>query len=191
VHEFSNRVFFKNKCWAAIYNNIFEDNVFIGNSAIELINNLLLNQEVYQKVLTSDGFKGQIKQLYSVADGYTQEGLKEYTEKTVPPDHPVDFRSHLTKLKTMMGILCIIDDSEKLMMELSKQIKISTLASVFHRVKDKAFIDDLTMKMKFLADNLMKKKDLIKLDPTVTEYIRELSPHFTPDQMKILIHIFG
>lgn len=170
---------------------MFDDNVYIGNSALELLNNLILNEAVYARVLSADGFKHQLKQLFSVADGWLNEGLKEYTDKKVPADKKVDFSSQLVKFKTLLSILCIIDDVHEEMLKHVKTIKLSSVASLFARVKDPDFIADIVMKLKFLADNLIKKKDVVQLDTTASEYIRELDKHFSQHEIKMLIAILG
>lgn len=77
------------------------------------------------------------------------------------------------------------------MLEHIKIIKLTSVSSLFVLVKDKQFIADIVMKLKWLSDNLLKKKDIIQLDLTSHEYIRELDAHFTKDELRTLIHILG
>lgn len=45
--QFAERLFFTNKSWAALYTHIFDSNLFVSTSALELTNNLLLSEKIW------------------------------------------------------------------------------------------------------------------------------------------------
>jgi hypothetical protein len=185
-------MFFKNQSWAVVYGHIFDENNFIGNAALELLNNLLLNEKVYERVMTTDGFQGQLDQLFGVADLYLQEGLKEYTDKKVDPGKPVRYESQLTKYKTFLSIICILDGLPEKILGFTKKLKLGTVCSLFALVKDAEYLADVAMKLKFLATNLLKNKEApVKIDKSVSERIREFNTYFTPDETRMIIAILG
>lgn len=185
-------MFFKNQSWAAVYGHIFDENVFIGNAALELINNLLLNEKVYERIATVNGFQGQLDQMFGVADLYLQEGLQEYTDKKVDPLKPVRYESQLTKYKTFLSIICILDGMPERILDFTKKLRLKTICSLFALVKDKEYLSDIAMKLKFLATNLLKNKaSPVKIDKTVSERIREFNTYFTSDETRMIIAILG
>ena len=174
-----------------IYGDVFDENIFIGNAAIELLNNMLLNQEVYERVMNHEGFQHQMNQLFSTANGYLKEGLKDYTDKKVPADKPVKFDTHLYKFKIFMSILCILDDATDVMLKYIKMIKLTPVTTLFGRVKDQEFIADVVGKFKFIADRLIQKKTAVKIDTSSHEHVRELAAYFTTEEMRMMIAILG
>ena len=185
-HEFGDRIFFKNKVWVVVYGHIFDENPYIGNSAIEVLNNLLLNEKVFERVMSTDGFDGQLQQLFSVCDGYISCGVKDYLKEK---KQAVEHSSHLVKIKTMLSILCIIDDVPDKMLKYIKHLKLASVCSLYLQVKDQEFLEDLTMKLKFLADNLIKRKTVALDDSSVR--VRELDGHFSAQQIKLLSQILS
>lgn len=176
--------------WAPVFANILEDNNYVSNASLELINNFLLCQDIYVKIVTKEGFLKQMTQLFGVMGGFLDQGVREYTEKNAK-DKLVEFNSCLTKFKIFMSILCILDDQTQLMMDFIKKTKLKSITSLFAMVKDTDYLKDIVSKLKFIIGNLMKKKDVINLDKTEVEYIKELAPHFDNTEIRYMIQIFG
>ena len=44
---FAERLFFTNKTWTSIYSHIFDANLFVSTSSLELLNNLLLSEKIW------------------------------------------------------------------------------------------------------------------------------------------------
>ena len=181
-NDFSERVFFKNHGWSVVYGHIFDDNAYIGNSAIELLNNMILNEKVYERVMTSEGFNKQLVQLFGVFNAYIDMGIKDYLEKKKPP---IDHSSHLVKIKTMLSILCIIDDVSDKLLVYMKKIKIQSLCSLYSMISDSTFLDDVTMKVKYILDHVASNK-LVIIDNTVSIQIEVLSKHYTKEHIYTL-----
>lgn len=142
--------------------------------------------------MSVQGFHGQLDQMFGVADLYLQEGLQQYTEKKVDPKQPIPYESQLTKYKTFLSIICILDGLPEKILGFTKKLKLTTVCSLFAMVKDKDYLGDIAMKLKFLANNLLKNKaSPVQIDRTVSERIREFNNYFTSDETRMIIAILG
>lgn len=181
-NEFGQRIFFKNQAWSAIFGCCFEENVYISNVAVELLNNLMLNNAVREKIVETKGMQTQIKQLFSVTNGYISEGVKSYTEKAGQVEIPFD--CHLIKIKALLGIICILDDVDDLFNELVAQIKLSSISSLLVTVKDSEFNQQIISRLDYMAKALLSKG--VDIDPQETVTVAALDKHLSKDQLKAL-----
>ena len=154
--EFGHRIFFKNACWSSVYGYAFDENDYISNVAVELLNNLVLNSDVRQRVIDSPGLQEQLVQLFSVANSYIAEGVKTYTAGgAIKGEKPVPFNCHLIKIKALLGMICILDDVPALFKKLLKAVKLSSVCSVLIAVKDSEFQKEMATRVEYLANGLL------------------------------------
>lgn len=120
----------------------------------------------------------------------------------------------------MLSILCILDDVPEIMLGYCRQIKLDSLTSLYKRVTDQDFISDITMKVKFLADNLLQKiknkanlkesfeeakpgegqglgalagealSKIVNMQSDSFEYVKEIDQRFSKEEQKVIVSIF-
>lgn len=156
--------------------------MYISNVAVELLNNLILNDVVRQKVIETKGMQTQIKQLFSVTNGYISEGVKSYTQKEGQIEIPFD--CHLVKIKAMLGMICILDDVEVMFKELISQIKLSSISSLMVTIKDESFKQEIVTRLEYMANALLHKGLIV--DPQETINVAALDNVLKKDQLKAL-----
>lgn len=112
---------------------------------------MILDESVRKRVLESVGLQEQLTQLISVANAYVAEGIKSYSQGGVPQNKPVPFNCHLIKIKALLGMICILDDSKELFFKLLKAIKLTSVCSVLVTVTDKEFLEEFKTRITYLA----------------------------------------
>ena len=67
----------------------------MSTAAVELVNNLLLNEKIWENVLTSEGFKKQLRQLFRICNAFIDRAMNPeirtenpLEEKIYPPPTP-------------------------------------------------------------------------------------------------------
>jgi hypothetical protein len=55
--QYADRLFFTNKLWTVLYGLVFDSNLFVSTASLELLNNLLLSEKIWEEVANKEGFK--------------------------------------------------------------------------------------------------------------------------------------
>lgn len=154
--EYRKKFYFANKKWPAVYSHLFDENKYVGNAAFELVNNLLLSEEIVATLLAKKGYRGQMKQIFDLTNSFVD---RAYLEEKVLSYKTVPYESELNKLKTALSMICILAFETDFMREMLSCLDINRLDQVYEDVRDKEFLKEMDMRLKYIVDILQNSKE--------------------------------
>lgn len=84
---------------------------------------------------------------------------RSYENEKVKGMKKVAYQSELNKLKVAFSMLCIIDYEHEFMRKMLKCLDINRLDQVYADVKDKGFLKELDMRVRYLIESLKTVKE--------------------------------
>lgn len=160
----------------------------MATSAVELLNNLLLDADIRRQIAESPGRREQLRQLAVMVDGLVAEGLASYEQGG---GEVVTFENPLSRAKAVLGMACLMDEFAEVFKTMMAAIKLKTAVDLTVRVKDQAFVDDIVARLEYAADVSTRlhgdRIEASKTGDSLTEGVGRL----TRDKVKALAMIMN
>jgi len=147
--SFSEKLMLTHSKWTGIYNLTLEENKFISNAAMEIINNSFLSEKVCQWFIETKPPQANLEQLFSLFPNFV--GRAETEEKNLKELETLPFDSDLQKIRLYINILCMLAPATQIAIKLAGHIPFSSFEKGVTLINDKEYLSSLLNSIKYLC----------------------------------------